>query len=90
MLESLCTEVPLPSEFGLPYYEDLELQTPDNIKLRCYLLPQKRSLSATHAEAAPLPDEQNYRTEEEVFFKFAVAFLTFINRPSSFPVARPS
>ena len=89
MLESICTEVPLPSEVGLPY-EDLELQTPDNIKLRCYLLPQKRSLYTTYAEATPLPDEQDYRTEEEVPFIFAVAPLTFTNHPSSLPAAQPS
>ncbi|KAG5646371.1 hypothetical protein DXG03_003694 [Asterophora parasitica] len=30
-------------------YEDLELETSDNVKLRCYLLSQKKVLDAVHA-----------------------------------------
>ncbi|RDB30001.1 Protein bem46 [Hypsizygus marmoreus] len=56
-------EVPVPSDFGLPY-EDLELETPDKVKLRCYLLPQKQSLSRTHTDAARIP-EDNTETEDE-------------------------
>lgn len=60
-----CAEdVPVPSAYGLPY-EDLELKTPDGITLRCYLLPQSKELSKTHAVATPVPGEDDV-TEDEV------------------------
>lgn len=62
--EHSISEVPLPSEFGLPY-EDLELETEDKVKLRCYLLPQKRLLSTTHPEAARVPNDLT-ETDDEV------------------------
>lgn len=57
-------DVPIPSDYGLPY-QDLELETSDKVKLRCYLLPQKKMLSNTHVEAARLPYEE-YGTDDEV------------------------
>ncbi|OCH84321.1 alpha/beta-hydrolase [Obba rivulosa] len=41
------TEVPVPAQFGLPY-EDLELVTSDDVKIRCYLLLQRRDLDPVH------------------------------------------
>ncbi|KAG8790938.1 hypothetical protein FRC16_000655 [Serendipita sp. 398] len=37
------TDVPTPAEHGLPY-EDLTLDTPDGVKIKSYLLVQRRSL----------------------------------------------
>jgi fermentation-respiration switch protein FrsA (DUF1100 family) len=42
------TEVPVPSDYGLPY-EDLKLTTPDGVTLRCYLLLQTKRLSQSQA-----------------------------------------
>ncbi|KDR70161.1 hypothetical protein GALMADRAFT_76280 [Galerina marginata CBS 339.88] len=36
-------DVAVPSDFQLPY-ENLELKTPDDVTLRCYLLPQKKDV----------------------------------------------
>jgi len=38
------TEVPIPTDFNLPY-QDLELTTPDEVKLKCYLMVQRKDLS---------------------------------------------
>ena len=54
-------EVIKPSDFGLPY-QDLALQTPDGITLRCYLLPQTKTLSRTEASTI----EDHTTTEDEV------------------------
>ena len=53
-------DVPVPA--GLPY-ENLELETPDKVKLRCYLLPQKRFLDTVHA--AHIEDDKT-TTDDEV------------------------
>ncbi|KAF5340323.1 hypothetical protein D9611_007810 [Ephemerocybe angulata] len=55
-------DVAKPSDFGIPY-QDVELKTPDNVLLRCYLLVQKRELSTSHPDALFL-DEGNV-TEEQ-------------------------
>lgn len=54
-------EVPKPSDFGLEY-EDLELVTPDRVKLRCYLLTQKKDLSHIGWDAVDSPEQ----SDEEV------------------------
>lgn len=56
------TEVPVPTDFGIPY-QPLDLTTDDNVRLRCYLLPQRQDLSATNPEAAVLPTE--YENDDE-------------------------
>ncbi|KAH9940294.1 alpha/beta-hydrolase [Amylocystis lapponica] len=38
------TDVPVPTDFGLPY-QDVELITPDDVKLRSYLMVQRKDLS---------------------------------------------
>ena len=53
----------MPTDFGIPY-QPLDLTTDDNVRLRCYLLPQRRDLSATNPEAAVLPTE--YENDDEV------------------------
>jgi len=55
-------EVPVPTDFGIPY-QPLDLTTDDDVLLRCYLLPQRRDLSATNPEAAVLPTE--YENDDE-------------------------
>ncbi|KZT06618.1 alpha/beta-hydrolase [Laetiporus sulphureus 93-53] len=55
------TEVPLPIDFGLPY-QDPELITPDGVRLRCYLLLQRKDMS--HVDAPPV-DTTEEETDEE-------------------------
>ena len=40
----LFAEVAAPIDFGLPY-QDVELVTPDDVKLRCYLMVQRKDMS---------------------------------------------
>ncbi|TFK50535.1 alpha/beta-hydrolase [Heliocybe sulcata] len=54
------TEVPVPSDFGLPY-EDLRLTTADNVKIQCYLMVQKTDLGS---QATPVPGELDVSAEE--------------------------
>ncbi|KAI0777406.1 alpha/beta-hydrolase [Trametes elegans] len=55
------TEVPVPTDFGLPY-QDLPLVTPDNVTLRCYLLTQRKEMPFVGA----LPvDSDESETDEE-------------------------
>ncbi|KAF9559944.1 alpha/beta-hydrolase [Agrocybe pediades] len=44
-------DVAVPSDFELPY-EDLQLKTPDDVTLKCYLLPQRKEIEhgASHIE----------------------------------------
>jgi len=41
--------VPTPADHGLPY-EDVTLDTPDGIKIKCYLLVQRRHLAGSATE----------------------------------------
>ncbi|KAJ7910444.1 Alpha/Beta hydrolase protein [Mycena leptocephala] len=52
---TLATAATLSTVGGLASQEsyDLELKTSDGITLRCYLLPQSKELSKTHASATP-------------------------------------
>ncbi|KZT64669.1 alpha/beta-hydrolase [Daedalea quercina L-15889] len=52
------TEVPTPIEFGLQY-EPQELITPDEVKLRCYLLAQKKDLSNLGGPAVDIPEQSD-------------------------------
>lgn len=56
------SDVDLPSKYDLPY-EDLVLNTPGGINLRCYLLLQTKELS--QRQAAHL-DYQESQTDTEV------------------------
>lgn len=42
--EYTCSDVPAPTQYDLPY-EDLTLVTRDEVKIRCYLLTQRRELN---------------------------------------------
>ncbi|GBE84487.1 alpha/beta-hydrolase [Sparassis latifolia] len=55
-------EVPTPTDFGLPY-QGLELLTPDDVKLRCYLLVQRKELS--HLGGAAEVSGNGQETDEE-------------------------
>jgi len=44
--EGSRTNVPVPTQYGLPY-EDLTLVTRDGVKIRCYLLVQRKELNLT-------------------------------------------
>lgn len=54
-------EVPTPTDVGLNY-EGRELVTPDGVKLRCYLLTQKKDLSLLGGPAIDSPEQ----SDEEV------------------------
>ncbi|KIL59739.1 hypothetical protein M378DRAFT_168878 [Amanita muscaria Koide BX008] len=58
-------EVPLPTDFGLPY-EDLPLKTPDGVTLRCYLLTQKKSLATSHSDFIKQEMVDSYSSDEEL------------------------
>lgn len=51
------TEVPNPGQYGLPYH-DLELQTEDGVKLKCYLLAQTKELASGTATQDAILDEE--------------------------------
>lgn len=61
--------MPIPKDFGVPY-EDLELVTPDNITLRCYLLPQRTGLPNLYPEAARVEGEGTL-SDDEVCYCFS-------------------
>ncbi|KAF7331591.1 Protein bem46 [Mycena kentingensis (nom. inval.)] len=56
-------EVMKPSAYELPY-EDLELETSDNVTLRCYMLPQTRRLSDKQSMAVEVPGEADMTDDE--------------------------
>ncbi|KAF8634024.1 hypothetical protein AX17_004289 [Amanita inopinata Kibby_2008] len=58
------TDVPIPSDYGLPY-EDLDLKTADDITLRCYLLTQTKLLATSHP-AFIIPEIDKCETDEEL------------------------
>jgi len=57
---SLISDVPVPSDFSIPY-TDLELTTPDNIKIRAFLLLQRPILDMNET-----PVKWDEKSEEEV------------------------
>lgn len=52
------TEVPVPTDFGLPY-EDVELTTPDNVRIKCYLMIQKSKLDLARATVIDIPEDKS-------------------------------
>ena len=57
---SLISDVPVPSDFSIPY-TDLELTTPDNVKIRAFLLLQRLVLDMNET-----PVQWDEKSEEEV------------------------
>ncbi|KAI9070411.1 alpha/beta-hydrolase [Trametes sanguinea] len=55
------TEVPVPTDFDLPY-QDLPLNTPDNVKLACYLLTQRKEMPFVGAMSVETNENE---TDEE-------------------------
>lgn len=55
---SVTAEVSTPMDHGLPY-EDLTLVTSDGVRIRAYLLLQRRYLPGDHAEGKPLVSEDD-------------------------------
>ncbi|OBZ78246.1 Protein bem46 [Grifola frondosa] len=55
------TEVPVPTDFDLPY-QDLQLTTIDGVKLRCYLMVQRKDLPFVNVTQEETKDQQ---TNEE-------------------------
>jgi abhydrolase domain-containing protein 13 len=54
--------VPVPTDFGLPY-EDVELITPDNVRIKCYLMIQRNPLDIAGMTEIDIPEG---KTDEEV------------------------
>ncbi|KAI0764677.1 alpha/beta-hydrolase [Fomes fomentarius] len=52
------SDVHVPTDFDLPY-QDLPLTTPDGVKLRCYLLTQRKELSNHGAKPIQSPEEES-------------------------------
>jgi hypothetical protein len=57
---SSISDVPVPSDFSIPY-TDLELTTPDNIKIRAFLLLQRPVLDMNET-----PVKWDEKSEEQV------------------------
>ena len=55
-------EVPVPTDFDLPY-QDPHLTTPDGVKLKCFLLTQRKELLKHGAKLIHSPEDE---TDEEV------------------------
>jgi len=55
--------VPTPADYGLPY-EDVTLDTPDGIKIKCYLLVQRRHLLGS-GSGDKEPDGEGDTAEED-------------------------
>jgi hypothetical protein len=55
------TEVPVPTDFGLPYL-DVELVTSDHVKIKCYLLTQRTESTLAGVNRSHAPEGQ---TDEE-------------------------
>ncbi len=59
-------EVSTPSEHGLPY-DELDLVTPDNVTLKCYMLRQRKDLLSFNPNTIGLPEDAGQTlTEDEV------------------------
>ncbi|KAH9830185.1 Alpha/Beta hydrolase protein [Rhodofomes roseus] len=65
------TEVPTPIDFGLEY-EAPELITSDEVRLRCYLLAQKKDLSNLGGTAVDLPEQsdEEYAASQPIVMMF--------------------
>ena len=50
-----------PKDYNIPY-QDLELVAQDGVKLRCYMMIQKRSLSELGAEQMVVPEDMSDET----------------------------
>jgi hypothetical protein len=48
-------DVAIPTSFGLPY-EDVSLVTSDNVKIKCYLLTQRKELDLAGESTISSPD----------------------------------
>jgi hypothetical protein len=55
--------VPTPADHGLPY-EDITLDTPDGVKIKCYLLVQRRHLVGSAAEDRRQTGEMDVAEED--------------------------
>ncbi len=67
----------MPTDFDLPY-RDLPLETPDGVKLRCYLLTQRKELPNIGAMPIESPDEES---NEEVRFPPHELYLFLASSP---------
>lgn len=75
--------MPVPTDFGLPY-QDLTLTTPDDVKLKCYLLTQRKELQNVGAADIDASEEE---TDEEVCVHIQrVIRLVCAHRMGYFPV----
>lgn len=60
----MVLDVSTPADFGLPY-EELILDTPDHVKVRAYLLMQKKELAVGDAVVHSGPSEK-YMSDDGV------------------------
>lgn len=72
-------------DHGLPY-EDLTLDTSDGVRIKGYLLVQRRYLPGDHADGKPLVSEEDVAEADR---KVRVHLYTFTSRLSRKPLGYP-
>ncbi|KAF9450395.1 alpha/beta-hydrolase [Macrolepiota fuliginosa MF-IS2] len=63
---SRTEEVAKPSDYGIPY-DELNLVTPDNVTLKCYMLRQHKDLVSKNPAAIQLPTDSDPDLTEDEF-----------------------
>lgn len=66
-------EVSTPMDYGLPY-EDLTLDTSDGVRIKAYLLLQRRYLPGDHADGKPLVSEEDVAEADRKVWNLDVTF----------------
>jgi hypothetical protein len=69
VLLPLCTDVPKPSQYGLPF-EDLTLETRDNIRIKAYLMVQRKILPAAVDAAHIVEQDEEDHAVRTLFLLF--------------------
>jgi hypothetical protein len=60
-----CTDVPKPTVVGLPY-EDVTLTTPDNLRIKAYVIPARKHFVSTVELQQMGKEERKKRMDQEI------------------------
>ena len=83
-----CIEVAVPSEFGLPY-EELILDTPEHVKVRAYLLLQRKDLAQDDAVVHQGTGDKNM-SDEDVRHIHSWLYCRMLIFPLQYATSRPT
>lgn len=64
-LRSFCADVPKPTVVGLPY-EDVTLTTPDNLKIKAYVIPARKHFVSTVELQQMGKEERKKKMDQEI------------------------